>query len=205
VPDNHVAELQEPVDGSQPPETEATQTASIPSAASFMPAVIDDMAAQVIMPRLGEEEVFPEMPGFLLWMLGDDSVSSVAQDMFGGDGLKLGSGAVGSVLAQRPGCMPAGLIRSGPEKNLLAPAPVHLEPASSPPRKIAEAISGGRLLASPSPDNISIDAPVLATLCTSPEPTATGPTSATAQGTSLETSVATPVLKDLLQASTTYC
>jgi hypothetical protein len=173
VLDNHVAELQEPVDGSQPPETEATQTqtASIPSAASFMPAVIDDMAAQVIMPRLGEEEVFPEMPGFLLWMLGDDSVSSVAQDMFGGDGLKLGSGAVGSGLAQRPRCMPAGLIRSGPEKNPLAPAPVHLEPASSPPRKIA---------ASPSPDNIPIVAPVLVTLCTSPEPAATSPTSATA-------------------------
>jgi len=54
----------EPVDGSLRSVPEATQVLSILSPASFLPAVIDDMAALVIMPRFGEEEVIPGLPGF---------------------------------------------------------------------------------------------------------------------------------------------
>lgn len=60
--DVHVADREETLDGSQPTEPDATQMPLIPLPASFLPAVFDDRAAVVIMPRLGEEEVIPERP-----------------------------------------------------------------------------------------------------------------------------------------------
>ena len=100
VSDVHVADHEEPVDGSQPTELDAMKTPLIPSPALFLSSVFDDLAAAVIMPRLGEEEVIPERPGFLFWLLAEGPVFSAPQAIVvGEDYLMFGPRSTNSVLA----------------------------------------------------------------------------------------------------------
>lgn len=73
--DDHVAESEAPVDGGQPSKPKASlptsNATSSPLTASVLLDIIDDLAALVIKPRFGEEEVIPEKLGFVFCMLGD--------------------------------------------------------------------------------------------------------------------------------------
>ena len=155
----------EPFDGSQAPVPDATQLPSIPSTASIQSDPIDDMAAVVIVPRHGEENAIPEMPGLSFWLSTDGPVFTkplaIASDK---------TGSVGSFLAQTPGSSsafsPARRTEDIPSRPKAA-APDRLGLISNPPRD-----ADGGLFPSPSPDDIPILDPVLTALCASPMGTA---------------------------------
>ncbi|CAD6251607.1 unnamed protein product [Miscanthus lutarioriparius] len=165
VSGSHVADGVEPFDGSQAPVPDATQLPSIPSTASIQSDPIDDMAAVVIVPRHGEENAIPEMPGLSFWLSTDGPIFTkplaIASDK---------TGSVGSFLAQTPGSSsafsPARRTEDIPSRPKAA-APDRLGLISNPPRD-----ADGGLFPSPSPDDIPILDPVLTALCASPMGTA---------------------------------